>query len=810
MADDLDPTGNGADPATTVTRSPFPKRPTKRFTIDRAVVVESVRRRARDIEDDLNRGEWLEQRLQRYAKYRGWLPEKTFPWQSCSNVHIPLLQIAELRANAGLHNVVMTLRPLMSAKAERRDNVEREQKITELIDAQLFLEPGPELAERRIADFIAGGLQDGNAVAYTPWVRDERFVTSVHYLPPIPPDLAPSEYLEAAIAGTPDQPGILPAVSTIELDDVLDYRLYVAYSEQGKAREAEIEVYTGEDDALELVIKRETTIYDGPVMLPFPIESVLVPTRCTNLQPPSEYNPTGAPYVTIRIRYRLDEIKRLMGSGQFNWLDADGFAEIVGRAKSASGLGAQRPEGEELQEQKDTIEGREHREIDTAYTEDLAHLGVSFLLCFDRWDVDGDGLAEDVYWLVAEDAEVLCEGRLLTERWPAARPYRPLAEWCPIPVKDRWYGISLLELGESLYDLVKGTFDQSFDAWTIGNLPFFFYSASSKLNADILSIAPGQGTPVPGNPKETVYFPTLSQRDQSTAMGIIGLGVQFFERVMMQGDMQLGRVPTGKASALRTVGTTMALLQQGDVRSDQLLLRLFNGLRQVARNFHAMNRHLLPPNKEIRVLGWDGPKELGYRVIRDVTEIDADADFDFRPDFLNANPAVLHEALREVLGVMVTPLMYQLGINDPKLTYNMTRDFIRSLRLDTKRYSKAPAQEALPPLLAEEAISQITSGQEPLGMPMEGAGAHLTKLFQWVNSDTFGFLPPEHVPIAQRWMEQIGQRAQQEKIIAAAQQFQAALTAGGQAGGVPTTMAEPSVGGGEPGNPAALAAAMGG
>src|SRR5207247_9533413 len=124
----------------------------------------------------------------------------------------------------------------------------------------------------------------------------------------------------------------------------------------------------------------------------------------------------------------------------------------------------------------------------------------------------------------------LGQARLLTDRWPAERPYRPLAESVAIPVPGRWYGISLLELGESLYDLIKGTFDQSFDAWTIANLPIGFFAASSKLNADVISISPGQFYPVPGNPRETIYLPTWPHRDQSTALGVIQMAYQVFER----------------------------------------------------------------------------------------------------------------------------------------------------------------------------------------------------------------------------------------------------------------------------------------
>ena len=773
-----------------LTRPRFPLRPRRRVTIDADDVVGSVLTRAHEIDQDLNRSHWLEARLQRYAKLRGWLPEKSWPWASCSNVHVPILMTSDLRANAGLHNVVMTLRPLLSAKAQSRSGVEREEKITQVVDYQLFLEPGPEIAERRLGDFITGGLQDGNGVAYTPWVRDERHVTETRVAPAIPPEASPSEYLDAEFRR------LLPGLQRIEFDGDSDHRFIVTYGERGRPREATVKVFEGEDGALEIVVRREATTYDGPVALPLPIESVLVPTRCTNLQAPSEANPTGAPYVFLRWRYRLDDVRRLR-AGAFNWLDAEGLAKVVAAARAGAGLAAAAPDRPEaLQEQKDTIEGREHREAPDDYDEALGHLPVTMLLCFDRWDVDGDGLAEDVFWVVAEDARVLCEARLLTERWPALKPYRPLAEWCPIPTKDRWYGISLLELGESLYDLIKGTFDQAFDAWTVGNIPFFFYGAGSKLATDVLSVAPGQGIPVPGNPRETILFPNLPQRDQSGALGIIGLAMRFYESLMAQGQLQSGQVPTGKASALRTFGTTMALLQQGDVRADQMLIRLFQGLAQIALNFHRMNRRLLPPDKEIRKVGWDGPAALGYQTIKTAEDIDAEAAFDFKPEFLNSNPAVLRESLQLLMGVVIQPLAFQLGGSNARTLDRLIRDFIRALRLDPKRYWDEPAPEALPPVLAEEAIERLTRGQEITAVPLEGAAKHLAKLQAWAASDAFGLLPPEHVALAKTWVEQVAGRAQQERLAAAAAQFQQALQqSSGGAAGVPTTVREPEGGG---------------
>ena len=96
--------------------SPFPKRPRRSFQIDPQQVVTSVLGRIKDVDQDLERGDWLEKRLNRIAKFRMWRGErKTYPWPGCSDVRLPLLMANELRANAGLSNVAMSLRPLLGA-----------------------------------------------------------------------------------------------------------------------------------------------------------------------------------------------------------------------------------------------------------------------------------------------------------------------------------------------------------------------------------------------------------------------------------------------------------------------------------------------------------------------------------------------------------------------------------------------------------------------------------------------------------------------------------------------------------------------
>lgn len=795
----------------------FPRRPKRRLKITAATVVDSVLSRLDQILQDRDRAKFMVDRLNRYAKYRGWNPDRTWPGgDPRSNAHLPLLQMAELRANAGLHNVVMTRRPGIVAEATNRVNQAREEKITALIDAQMFVEPGPALAERKFSDAISAFFQDGNWVAFTPWVRVQEAIETIHLRPRVPEMMAPALYVQTLLAGIVEptsgatlQEGLFPPDTVLTPDATQPNRVHLTYrrASQDQDRTAQVDVWTEEDqddqEHLVLQVRSTETLFDGPTMENLTIGQVFVPTRCTNLQPPAPWNPTGAPYVFVGLTYRVDEIRRLKADGTFNYLTTEDLDRIIAGAKAGAGIPTPERDDEQLEAQKDTMEGRVHEEPESKYEEDVGHLTVRALMCFDRWDADGDGFSEDVYWIVFREAKVLAEARRLTEKWSAVRPYRPLAEACAIPVPGRYYGISLLELGEALYDLIKGTFDLSYDSAVVAAIPWFFYAASTQFRAETIHLAPGEGYPVPGDPRTTVWFPNLPQRDQTWAFNLIGLALGFFDRLMSQGAVQQGQVPAGRASAFRTFGTTLALLNQADVRADQMLIRFFSGLAQVAQNFHRMNRKLLPPGKEIRVVGWDGPREQGYTVITSAAEIDAEMEFDFRPDFLQANPDALAAALESMLAVVGTPLAFQLGMTDPQLFYNAARDFIKARRLDHKKYLKSPPAEGAP-ILAEEVIGLIAQGGMPFGVPMEGPAEHLRKLWEFLaatvkvgdgDAPVIAAWTQAQMGVLRAWMAEVGRRVQQQQTVQAAAQFQQGLQGGGMqgGGGVPTTGREPGV-----------------
>lgn len=787
-----------ADPeAETAPTARYPVRP--RMAVDAAVVVAAIKRRAAELYRQRDEGgdhSVNAQRLQLAAKYEGWLEPKTYPWPGCANVAIPMMRMSELRTNAGLHNAVLTMRPLVTAATPDPTLAPKGQNATDLIDTQLFVDPGPDLAERRFTDYILGFTQEPNTVAYCPWVKIERRITTVEFVP-VSPGHDPETVLYDWVAkryGQHAEPREVtienpPAAANVYAWDVM--------GADGKRREVEIRAYqdqaeVGPDETLvlELEVSREEIEADGPMFLPVPLEALLVPTRCTNLQPRTDWNPTGASEVGLEWEYPFGDVEAGRGT-LFNALDAEGLAALRVAAAGKTGVTAATTPTTgatgELEAQQDTFEGRRHAPLSAERSEEEHSLPVRVWKWFMPWN------GEELVFEVSRDAEVLLGVRRLREIYPAIRAYRPFAEACALPRKGRWYGTPLIKLGEQLQDLVQSLLNQTIDAGTISTLPFFFYGASSKLSTNIINIGPGEGYPVPGNPRDTVLFPSLPGRDQTWAMQVMALAQQWYERLTAIGGIQQGQVPTGKASALRTVGTTTALLQQGDVRADQLLLRLFEGFRQAARIFHRLNRHFLPKSKEIRRLGWAGEAARAYATVGP-DDIDVECDFDFRPDFQLSNQQMLGMALEKLLGILATPLAFQLGIVDPTRFHNLIKDIGRALRVNTDRYVKPPDEATDPPILAEEALSLILKTIRPVGGPLEGAEAHLKKLQAFVQTDQFGLLTPDQGLLLRAHVLTMLRALQQERLVQQAAQFQqSAMQQAGPGDGTPTTVAEPGM-----------------
>mgnify|MGYP001568897377 CR=1 FL=1 len=729
---------------------PKPRHRKRSFNLDKQRVVDYVLGRLQ-IDLDARQG-WNQKRIDRYAKLRGWLPTKGSPLGSqSSNVWMPIMLVASMRLKASLENATKSMRPLMSAKALQQRNMDKQDSINRLTDYQFFTEA---MGERVLDDFISNLVDDGLAIAHTRWVRRDEVIHDVRGLPGVADQIPIDFQIYTALKSFfPTMIDALPIGTS-------DYSWKVFYQAEeeaeGPTREALVEFYDTEDGRIEAHVAKRVRAYDGPAVEVHDLEDIVVPVRSANLQPPSPENPHGALYVNRVCKTTVDEIKRKMKDGTYDLMTDEDLAKI----ENSGGwqVNSQRTgDPEEAKQVKDSEEGQD---IAWGSHQDIGQRVI--VEWYGRWDVDGDGLEENVIFWVARESKVLLRARYLTELYPGVPIKRPFAEARLFSVSNRFYAMSLGEILEPVQDMIKGIMDQNFDWGLITNIPFFFFRPSSGMRQEEMKLEPGTGYPL-DRPQEDVFFPTWN-RDMSWTINTLTILQQYAERLSMQSDVQFGRVPTGKASALRTTGTTAALLQQGDVRSEQILRRLFQGFAEIFQMMHRLNRRYLPPMKELRIIGLSEPGAEPYAVVTP-DKIDADIDFEFNATLLNSNKQIVAQSLQEIMMMTVSPIAIQLGLVQPEQIYKLMRDSIKARDLDPDAYLTRPPGEVLgPKYTAEDILSMILAGEQPsLGSgPLEQPQEHLQKLQTFSQSNEFGYFNPEQVKVLQGWMQMVMLRMQEQ------------------------------------------------
>jgi len=752
---------------------------TSSLAVDREAVVQRVKdfydtdRQAMDLDRDA--------RLQRAAKLRMWTSGKDWPWPNSSDIGLPLMMEASLRMQDTLHNAFMSQRPPITPTALQKGDKQKEEQVNKLIDYQVFIENA---GEKIVGDSADAFVNDGNFVIFIPWVKEEREVVDTRVYDPLPDNLLPAEYFQALLA--------------VEFPDGIwemkangwDYDMRVG------DKKVRLRFYTRPDGRVELLARRDVETFNGPRLIVKDYEDVLSPSRCENLQPPSPANPMGAARVIMIDRPTIDEVKRLVKSGFYDLATSEQLSALTTARTSST--------DEQEKEQKDAFQGQTPA---SESKEEPLHRTITRLTCFDTFDIDDDGLAEDVIWWVLPEQDILLKAKMMTEMYPSNPPRRPFAEAAFIPVRSRRQGIGLPELIEGLHDTIKKQFDQMVDAGDLALTPFGAYRSSSAMNPEIKRIAPGELIPL-ADPQRDIAFPRLDS-GQGERINLITMLNQMGERLTEIGAIQHGRVPEGGSSALRTIGGMALLAGQGEARPERILRRFFIGWTEAWTQIHELNKAFLPKGKQFRMVGAAAPGEDPYEEITDQSQIAGRYQFEFKANVLNTTKAALQQSLDALIQVLVTPLAIEMGVVNPENLYRLFKDWASAHGQDATAYLNPPTPRApLPLITAEQAAGVVMQGSMPVGTPTEGALQHLMKIMQFKARAEQGGelqLDPSQMKILDTYIQQIEalamQEAQQQALVQAAQQFaQGRQQAGGQPGrpaqGPPVAPQTPQVSGG--------------
>jgi hypothetical protein len=713
------------------------------FSFDREVIAERIA----DMMTQFERDRHIEKsdRLQRYAKFRQWTSGKVWPFTDASDIQLPDITTQCLRAQDSLHNAVMSARPPVIARPMDEKSRPAADNASKLIDHQIFIDmPG----ERFIGDICEEFVNDGVFTVFIPWVKERREMSSTTIYGQFPQGADPSSVFVPLILQHFGEKaiGVLPRT-----EEGWDWIVNLA-----DGATAEVAFFTRQEDAkIELVSSEFVTIFDGPRPQAIEWDDCLYPARAANLQAPGPSNPGGAAMVMLRSFPTLDEIMRLQKSGFYDLMTEDDVTRLTVLGRDTI--------DEEMKEQTDQFQGVVDQPVDRIRDADLTRT-FNRLLVFDVYDIDGDGIAEDVVWWYIVETKTVVRGKLMTEVWPLDPPRRPLAEAAFIPVKGRRGGISQIELLEGLHDAMKIILDQSIDAGTLTNAPFFFYRPAGALQPTNINLEPGEGYPL-GDPKNDVHFPNIQSNNQAWSLNLVGLFTNMQERTTMQGDFQLGRVPPGRSSALRTVSGMAMLQNQGEARPERILRRFFTGLTDTFEIIHALNRIFLPPEKNIIITGIKEKTEDPYLKIDGPAALDGNFVFAFDSNVFNSSRQALQEGLGTMIEVLINQFTLQSGITTPETAYRLYRDFAKAQGQDPDQYLNPPTPEAmLPRIFAEDALTLILQSMMPNGVPAEAGGAqeHLAKIQEFTQSDQFGIFEQANTDLLGEYMKRVQLRAMQQ------------------------------------------------
>mgnify|MGYP000002363483 CR=1 FL=1 len=722
---------------------------------------------ARD--DESNRQIELDMSLQRYAKFRQWRDEANDAlWENSADAAVADLMTLSLRTQDTIHNAILNSRPALESSAVQEKDLNKQDGVDEILDYQLLEENG----KQWLGDAIDHFTNDGHATALVVWVDESRLTTETLTVDPIPEEISPGEHFQRVLTQLFGQDGTFAPSRNVV--NSWDWTVGI----EGEDTDIFASFYTDTDGTLELDISKQTPRFHGPKVITKQRSQVLTAVAVENLQMPGPSNPQGAGHVILVDRPSILEIKELHSTGAYDELTDQDIKDLENTESWE----------ENLQEQQKNIIGGES-DMPTKGPED--HKRVTRLLVFDVMDL-GRGPEDVVYWVIKE-IKALAKKRRLFEAFPSRVPRRPLAEGQMIPIPGRRTGIGMLEIAEGLHDIRKQITDQVINLGNMMLSPWFFYRPSGVMKPEIIKLWPGEGYPL-NDPKNDVFFPKIDAQGMSYGLNMLALNQQDQERVSMVSDLSLGRVPAGKASALRTVGGIERIVAQGDARPERIMRRFSEFMAQIWLQAHELNRTFLDKGKAFRIAFPVDPNKDPYREVQ-AKDLDATMEFTFSAGVLNTSKEALQQSLGQLMSIYLSEIGVMTGVTTPNTVYSLFRDFAKSLGQDPNKYIQPP--EGRETITFQEALLEIMDGRLPKGFPAEGPEQHLTMLAEFFEDEQFAFLSPEAVEVFKEWTVQVqgilAQLQEQQQLAQAAEQL--------QAGGRPGGGSDGGAGGGQPQNP---------
>ena len=294
------------------------------------------------------------------------------------------------------------------------------------------------------------------------------------------------------------------------------------------------------------------------------------------------------------------------------------------------------------------------------------------------------------------------------------------------------------------------------------------------------------------NPRDDIFVPQFASQGDAWMMNMMALLQQEAERASMQGSGAVWADPTREILGFTDFFEHASRDEPGRCEARTALATVFGGFREVYAMMHELNQRFLPKKKQITLME---PAPDGTQIYQDVLveQVSGKMRFTFTAGMFNTNKEMQIQILQTLMGILINPLMLQIGVVGQEQIFNLLTDFIKIVQQPNTRYIKQPQPGPEQIFLtADEVMQMLVSGRMPTDqvMPKEGFEAHAKRIqeilslpeLEGISAHVHGWVNA----YLTRMQEKQAQAIQQQQMLQAAQQFQQQINGGqGQPGPQP-------------------------
>jgi len=543
-----------------------------------------------------SRSDWQQGLETWYKQYKGILKSKNFPWEGCSNLHIPITGIIIDTLVSRMINPIFGTQPFVTARGVSEsvpqqplpnggsdaphtisDN-EKAHDVENMLDFVLTKRIG---VYAKVQDWIREAFIYGRGIMKIVWRKDVRKYTRK----------LNREQVEEEVAIFQDR--VQSGHATAPVLEFLDQMLFIA-----EANDWEKKPFVS--------IEREEVVYNNPDWVFIPIEDFIYHPRAIDI--------ASSPYVAHRFRRDYDELLKAQDAGVYSNVD---LLNPMGGGNESTIISSH---GESLLKDVQTLE-EGYQNVGQEAEDKLEE--IELIEFHGKYDIDNDGRMEDIVATFSPKQNVLISAR----ETDLLHGKKPFAEIRMFPVPGRFESQGVPEIITDLQQELNDIHNQRIDNGTITNAVMFWYDPNSDVDPEIHRPGPGMGFPAGPNQigiLQTGDVKFSSFREEELVRRLIQ------DRIGVS-DFAIGNDAT--AGQNKTATGVSAIVHEGNQRLEMMLRNVAVGL----------NEAVLQTLQLIQQFGED---EMYFRIVegaetsmRKVTarEIQGQYDIDISANSVNTN-----------------------------------------------------------------------------------------------------------------------------------------------------------------------------